>query len=134
MLKNNNVQSVIQKPRRTWVDALDIYSQYFHAHCNSRGSERRAALVRLTALKDAEGVLAYQISASFMPFEDEEDFRVPNDVLAERIVHDGMKKRAKKKEEELLSVIRDEIDALLPSLRAEAEIFWDRPLRDARYA
>lgn len=134
MLKDNNVQSVMPKPRRNWVDALDIYSQYFHAHCTFRGSERRAALVKLTAQKDAEGVLAYQISASFMPFEDEEDFRVPDDIVAKRIVLDGMKKRAKKKEEELLAVIRDEIDALLPSLRADAEIDWNRPLRDARYA
>ena len=134
MLQKKNTSSVVMKPRRTWVDAEDVYSQYFYAHCVYRGSERRAAIVKLTAQKDSEGVLAYEISASFMPFEDEEDFRVPNDVRVSRVVLDGRKKRAKDKEKELLSTIQEEIDALLPALRADAEVYWDRPLLDARYA
>ena len=123
-----------EKNKREWVDALDVYSQYFHAHAACCGGERRAALIKLTLLKDAEGMTAYQASASFMPFEDEEDFRVPEDVRVEKIVFEGKKRRNKKKEKELLGTLQEEIEGLLPSLDAEAEVFWDAPLREARYS
>ena len=115
------------------MDALDVYSQYFHAHAVADGRERRAALVRLTLLKDAEGMTAYQVSASFMPFEDEEDFRVPEDLRAEKIVFEGKKRRNRKVEEELLTAVEEEVNSLLPSLDAEAEVCFDRPLRAARF-
>ena len=119
--------------QRDWVDALDVYSQYFHAHCLHEGSERRAAIVRLTLLKDIEGVQDYQISASFFPFENEEDFLVANDVIVTRTVLAGLKRRNKKKEASLLATFRQDIDELLPQLSGEAVIYWDKPLRQARY-
>ena len=115
---------------RDFIDALDVYSQYFHAMADLNGIKRRAAIVKLTLLKDTEGICCYQISASLMPFEDEEDFRVPEDARFEKIVFDGKKRRMKKKEAELLETIREDIRALLPE---DAEIFFDRPLREARF-
>ena len=119
--------------QRDWVDALDVYSQYFNAHCVSDGSERKAAIVKLTLMKDIEGIQEYQISASFFPFRDPEDFLVANDVLVSKTVLAGIKRRNRKKEAEIMKSFRDEIDAILPELKADAVIYWDRPLLDARW-
>ena len=117
---------------REWMDAVDVYSQYFRASFERGESIRKAAIVKLTALKDANGVLAYEASASFMPFEDEEDFRVPDDIRASRIVSCGAKRRMKKNEEKLLSSLPEEIDRLLKEMDGNARVDWDRPLREAR--
>ena len=117
---------------RDWVDAIDVYSQYFNAHATANGVERKAAIVKLTCLKDIEGLLAYQISASFFPFRDPEDFAVSGDAEVSEIVFEAKKRRAKKKEEELLKTIQEDIDALIPKIDPQAEIYWDRPLMDAR--
>lgn len=118
--------------QRDWVDALDVYSQYFNAHCVYNGSERKAAIVKLTLMKDIEGNQEYQISASFFPFNDPEDFLVANDVIVSKTVLDGIKRRNKKKEEEIMKTFRDDIDRILPELKADAVIYWDKPLREAR--
>lgn len=115
---------------KEWLDAIDVYSQYFHASYTGEGTIRKAAIVRLTVLKDSEGLLEYQISASFMPYEDEEDFRVPEDVRFETFLSYGAKRRNKKLEAEYLSQIREKIDQLLPE---QGKILWDQPLRDARF-
>ena len=117
---------------REWTDAVDVYSQYFRAQCEYGGSMRKAAIVKLTALKDANGVLAYEASASFMPFEDEEDFRVPDDNRVSRIVSSGSKRRMRRNEEKLLSALREEIDSLITEMDGNARIDWDQPLREAR--
>ena len=117
---------------RDWVDAIDVYSQYFNAHCVYNGSERRAAIVKLTLMKDITGYQEYQISASFFPFENPEDFMVANDVMVIKTVLEGTKRRSRKKEQELLKTIKDDIDSILPQLNAEAMIYWDNPLREAR--
>ena len=118
---------------KEWFEVTDAYSQYFHASCEYNGSFRRAALVKLSVLKDSEGVLAYRISATFIPFEDEEDFRVPEDVRIDDIVSFGKKRRGKKEEEKLLEQLPEEIDSRLSKWNNEAVIFWDRPLREARF-
>ena len=119
--------------QKEWLDVIDVYSQYFHATCHYNGSLRRAVLVKLSVLKDAEGVLTYQASASFFPFEDEEDFSVANDAYVSDIVADGQKRRSKKNEEKLMEGFREKIDSLLPQLSEDATVYWDRPLRDARF-
>ncbi|MBR0136872.1 MAG: hypothetical protein IJM15_00465 [Erysipelotrichaceae bacterium] len=117
---------------RDWVDAIDVYSQYFNAHANVNGVERKAAIVKLTCLKDIEGLLAYQISASFFPFRDPEDFVVSGDAEASEIVFEAKKRRVKKKEAELLETIREDLDKIITKLDPKAEIYWDRPLMEAR--
>ncbi|MCR4856007.1 MAG: hypothetical protein K5908_07530 [Erysipelotrichaceae bacterium] len=72
--------------KKDWIEAIDVYSQYFHASCPYEGSVRKAALVKLSVLKEENRELSYQVSASFMPYEDEEDFRVPDDLRVSRIV------------------------------------------------
>ena len=51
---------------KEWLDAIDVYSQYFHASYVKKDCIRRAAIVKLTLLKDSEGKLGYEISASFI--------------------------------------------------------------------
>ena len=84
-------------------------------------------------MKDIEGIQEYQISASFFPFRDPEDFLVANDVLVSKTVLAGIKRRNRKKEAEIMKSFRNEIDAILPELKADAVIYWDRPLLDARW-
>ena len=117
---------------KEWLDAIDVYSQYFHASYVKKDCIRRAAIVKLTLLKDSEGKLGYEISASFMPFEDEEDFRVPDDIRFSRIVSYGSKRRSKKSEEEYLSCLQQEIEDLLRESKEDVAVYWDKPLREAR--
>ena len=116
---------------REWTDAIDVYSQYFNAKATFNNIERRAATVKLTALKDIEGNLGYQISASFFPFRDEEDFGDPADAVVKKLLL-LVKRRNKKKEALMLEEIQKNIDELLPELDENAVIYWDKPLREAR--
>ncbi len=118
---------------KNWFEDLDVYSQYFHAKAVVGGIERRAAIVKLTLVKDSEGMTAYKASASFFPFRDPEDFVISGDAYIEKIVYEGKKRRNKKAEETLLSTLHEELDALVKELDEGAVICWDRPLREARY-
>ena len=119
---------------RDWCDEIDLYRQYFHAHCVFNGVERRAAYVKLSVMKDTKGMMAYRVSATFFPFADPEDFLITTDAMVEEIVEFIGKRRNKKKEAALLEKFRDLVDPLLPKVEPKAEIYWDRPLRDAQYA
>ena len=119
---------------KNWFEDLDVYSQYFHAQAAVNEIERRAVLVKLTLIKDDEGMIAYKISASFFPFRDPEDFVISGDAYIEKIVFEGKKRRNRKAEGELLEKIREDLDGLVKDLDEDAAIYWDKPLRDARYA
>ena len=116
------------------IDDLDVYSQYFNAHAVYEGIERRAAIVKLTLMSDMEGNKAYKISVSFFPFEDPEDFRVTSDCYVEKIMELSGKRRSRKKEDVLMNILQKEIDKLSETLDAQAEVYWDKPLREARTA
>ncbi len=117
----------------TWFEDLDVYSQYFHAKAVVNGIERRAVIVKLTLVKDSEGMTAYKASASFFPFRDPEDFVISGDAYIEKIVYEGKKRRNKKAEETLLSGLHEELDVLVRELDENAVIEWEKPLREARY-
>ena len=114
-----------------YIDAIDVYSQYFNAHCIYEGKQRNAALVKLTVLKDIEGILSYEVNISFMPYEDEEDFRVPTDAYYSKVIASGSKRRNKNNEKKYIDNIKEEIDSLIKDVD-EAVVYWDRPLRQAR--
>ena len=118
---------------KEYVDAIDVYSQYFNARYVNGEDERKAVIVKLTAYKDMEGFLTYEISVSFFPFRDEEDFLVANDVCLHREALTGLKRRSRKKEEELLNGLKEQVGEMLGELEGEATIHWDRPLREARF-
>lgn len=109
----------------------DVYEQYFKADCTANDVKRRAALVKLTSDSEA-GVISYTVSVCFFPHSDEEDYCVSYDAYVEKTVFSAKGRRSKKREKAMLECIRAEADELADGL--SGEIFWDEPLREARYS
>ena len=113
------------------MKVIDVYQQYFAAHCVCSGVERRAAIVTLTATSE-DGSIRYAVGVSFFPHQTEDDFRVSYDAFASQEVYAAPGRRSKKRETALMEEkLREAADAAAATL--EGEIFWDRPLREARY-
>ena len=112
------------------MKVIDVYQQYFAAPCVFSGVERRAAVVKLTATSDA-GMIGYEVSVSFFPHEDDEDYAVSYDACAADEIYAAPGRRARKRESDMLEALRTHADALARELGGE--ILWDQPLRDARY-
>ncbi len=112
------------------MKVIDVYQQYFAARCVYHGVPRRAVSVKLTAESDA-GTVRYSVSVSFFPHADEDDFAVSYDACAERELYAAPGRRSKKREAGMLEDLRGHADAAAADL--DGEIFWDQPLRDARY-
>ena len=112
------------------MNAVDVWQRYFAADCVFSGVPRRAVSVRLTAESGA-GTVRYEAAVSFFPHRDETDFAVSCDAAAAKELYAAPGRRAKKREAALLeTALRPAADALAEDLGGE--IFWDRPLRDAR--
>lgn len=111
------------------MKVIDVYDQYFGAECVYNERPRHAADVKLTATSDA-GRITYEVSVSFFPHDDEEDFAVSYDAYAAATVCDAPGRRSKKREAELLESFREKANELAASL--EGQIFWENPLREAR--
>ena len=109
---------------------VNVYEQYFAAEGVFGGVTRRGALAMLTA-DSAAGEIRYTAAVTFFPHADDEDFAVSYDAYFEKTLYEGAGRRSKKRERALLETLRGAADALAASMNAE--IFWDRPLRDARY-
>ena len=109
---------------------ISIYEQYFEAEAVFEGVLRKAALVSLQSNSQA-GFITYKATVTFFPHRDEEDYAVSYDSYFEQVLYEGKGRRSKKKEEIFLKEFRDRIDEIVPE---DAKVFWDRPLRDARYA
>ncbi len=112
------------------MKVIDVYQQYYEAQCVFSGVKRRAVSVTLTATSDA-GTIRYEVSVSFFPHADEEDYAVSGDACASKEIYAAHGRRARKREAGMLEEVRSYADALAASL--SGEIFWDKPLRDARY-
>ena len=109
---------------------INVYEQYFEAEAVFEGVLRKAALVSLQSNSQA-GFITYKATVTFFPHRDEEDYAVSYDSYFEKVLYEGKGRRSKKKEEIFLKEFRDRIDEIVPE---DAKVFWDRPLRDARYA
>ena len=112
------------------MKVIDVYSQYFKGDCTFNGVKRRGALVRLTATSE-EGNIRYDVGLTFFPHVDSEDFGVSYDARQEEMIYSAKGRRSKKREEALLEDFRKHVDALAD--RLDGKVFWDSPLRDARW-
>ncbi len=112
------------------MKVVDVYQQFFAARCVFQNVERRAVTVTLTATSDA-GTIRYEVGVSFFPHVSEEDYAVSYDAYASAEIYAAPGRRSKKREAALLDALRGHADRLAESL--DGEIYWDRPLRDARY-
>ena len=109
---------------------IDVYSQYFAGACVYNGVERRGVLVRLTADSEA-GNIRYEAGLTFFPHVSEEDYAVSYDAAAEKTLYEARGRRSKKRAAAFVELFRRELDALAAGL--DGKIFWDQPLRGARY-
>ena len=113
--------------------AINVYEQFFTAECTANGVPRHAALVMLISTSE-EGQIRYEAAVTFFPHNDEEDFAVSYDAYFSTVLYEGKGRRSKKRESKLLEGFREAVDALLKEADASAEVYWDQPLGEARYA
>ena len=109
---------------------INVYEQYFEARHSVNGIERRAALVMLISDSEA-GNIKYEAAVTFFPHRDEEDYAVSYDAYYSEELFNAKGRRSKKREAALLAGLKEHIDALAE--KEGGEVFWDKPLRDARY-
>ncbi|MBR4205892.1 MAG: hypothetical protein IKQ92_10475 [Clostridia bacterium] len=111
------------------MKVIDVYEQYFAAHAEVNGVERRGVKVTLTATSE-EGNITYEAAATFFPYRDPEDFVISYDAVVSKVLHHAKGRRSKKREEAYLKIFQAIIDELASSIGAE--VYWDKPLREAR--
>lgn len=108
---------------------LNVYEQYFTADMDFNGVPRHAALVMLTAASDAVQI-RYEAAVTFFPHNDDEDYAVSYDAYFSKVLYEAKGRCSKKREQALLEEFRGAIDVL--AHEAGGEVYWDRPLREAR--
>ena len=120
---------------------INVYEQYFAADCVANSINRHGALVMLTVTSE-DGNVRYEAAVTFFPHIDENDFAVSYDAYFSDVLYDAPGRRSKKREAQLLGrqhrtivhrkeTLREDIDVL--AAQANAVIYWDRPLREARF-
>ena len=110
---------------------INVYEQYFNAECEANGVKRHAALVMLISDSDA-GIIKYEAAVTFFPHNSEDDFAVSYDAYYTKELYKAAGRRSKKREKQFLEEFSSYIDELARS--ADGKVFWDKPLRDARFA
>ena len=108
---------------------INVYEQYFAGEHEASGVPRRAALVMLISDSEA-GQIRYEAAVSFFPHETEDDFAVSYDDCFSAVLYDAPGRRSRKREAALLEKLRETVDSLVSP--AGGQVFWDRPLREAR--
>jgi len=111
------------------MKVIDVYKQYFAAKCEYQQIERKGALLSLTATSDS-GTIKYDVSITFFPHRDPEDFAVTYDAYVSKEIFNARGRRSQKREEKLLADIRDYADELAGEL--SGVIYWEHPLSEAR--
>ena len=109
---------------------LNVYEQYFAAEMVANGVPRHAALVMLIADSDA-GNIRYEAAATFFPHNDEEDFALSYDADFSRVLYENKGRRSKKREQQLINEFQNHIDEMVKE--AGGEVFWNQPLREAKW-
>lgn len=110
------------------MKVIDVYEQYFKADCLFNTVQRNGAVVKLTATSDA-GQIKYEVTVSFFPHEDETDFSISYDACDSVTIYEAKGRRSKKREQELLSTVRDHADGVAAKLGGTID--WDSPLIEA---
>ena len=111
------------------MKVIDVYQQYFAADCFFSGIRRRAVSVMLTAESDC-GNIRYDVTVSFFPHRDDEDYAVSYDAVQTETVYEARGRRSKKREAELMKSFRGTADRAAAQIGGK--IFWEQPLREAR--
>ena len=111
------------------MKVIDVFEAYYGAECEANGRPRHAAKVCLTAESDA-GQIRYFWQITFFPHDEEDDFAVSYDAIAEKVIYEGKGRRSKKKE----AVYLEERESVCDELAREwnGRIFWDQLLREIR--
>ena len=109
---------------------INVYEQYFAAEHEFSGVKRHAALAMLIATSE-EGSIKYEAAVTFFPHVSEEDFGVSYDDYFSKVLFEGKGRRSQKRDSAFTAQLREEIDAM--TAPSGAKVFWDRPLREARY-
>lgn len=107
----------------------NVYEQYFAADCVANSIHRHGALVMLIATSE-NGIVRYEAAVTFFPHIDDGDFAVSYDAYYADVLYEAPGRRSKKREAMLLETFREDIDAL--AKQANAAVYWDKPLREAR--
>ena len=109
---------------------INVYEQYFEADCVANSIHRHGALVMLIATSE-NGNVSYEAAVTFFPHIDEGDYAVSYDAYYFDVLYDAPGRRSKKREATLMETLREDIDALCK--QANATVYWDKPLREARW-
>lgn len=110
---------------------INVYQQYFAAKCTFNGVERHAVSVMLIAISE-EGRIKYEVAVFFFPHTSEDDFAISFDAYFSKVLFEAKGRRSKKREQQLMETIREEANSLADE--ANGEIFWDKPLIEARFS
>ncbi len=108
---------------------VNVYEQFFRADCVANSIHRHAALVMLIATSE-NGTVRYEAAVTFFPHIDETDYAVSYDAYYADVLYEAPGRRSKKREAQLMETLREDIDAL--AAQANAVIYWDEPLLEAR--
>lgn len=109
---------------------INVYEQYFEADCVANSINRHGALVMLIATSE-NGSVRYEAAVTFFPHIDETDYAVSYDAYYSDVLYDAPGRRSKKREAMLMETFREDIDAL--AKQAGGTVYWDKPLREARW-
>lgn len=112
------------------MKVVDVYAQYFEADCIYNDQPRKAALVCMTSTYD-NGSIQYEVSVNFFPYRDPQDFSVTYDARVCKEIYRASGRRSKKREAKFLVELRLHADSVAEELNGR--IFWEKPLREARY-
>ena len=108
---------------------VNVYEQYFEANGIFNGVERHAVSVMLISDSEA-GCIRYEVAVSFFPHHSPDDFAISYDAYFVKVIYESKGRRSKKREADLMEMIRAEADAL--ASEQNAVIYWDKPLIEAR--
>lgn len=108
---------------------INVYEQYFSAELTANGVERKGVLVMLISNSE-EGQICYEAAATFFPHNEETDFAISYDAYFSKVLYEAKGRRSKKREKLLLEELQSVVDQLAEE--AGGQVFWDKPLREAR--
>ena len=106
---------------------INVYQQFFAAEGTFSGVPRHAASILLISISEA-GHIRYEAAVSFFPHNDPEDYAVSYDAYFSKVLYDAAGRRSRKREEQLLGTLREEVDVL--DAEAGAKVCWDQPLTE----
>jgi len=108
---------------------INVYMRYFEASHVCNKVKRRAAQVILLSSSENK-VVTYKVIVNFFLHKDPEDFAVSYDDYHEKVIFTKKGIRSRKRE----AVFIDEIVTHAEEVLKESggEIFWDKPLGEAR--